>query len=229
MAVEYFSGLDVAVSGYVNDRDKIIPLDCHSIQFSYENPKSPIYGHSNNIMSTKMQGTTLVQGALVINLSHPQNLKAGLSDTFARSGTYFDVDIKSYRMEGNKKVMNTFEEAYAEARQLVGAGKTFRFKGKTYSTSSAEELKGGVNVSWGQFMYADSLDLKLDFRNSSKFATSEAELTMVNNNPEYEGTINSMGLYIKDVQFTGRGQSVTPSPDNILENYQFIARNVEPF
>tara|TARA_B100000131_G_C17953151_1_gene547292 strand:- start:201 stop:884 length:684 start_codon:yes stop_codon:yes gene_type:complete len=226
--VEYFSGLDVAVSGIVT-RDgasgKFVPLDCHSIQFSYENPKSPIYTPGSELMTTKMQGTVVISGILSLNLSYPQNIKEAVGNKYANSGFYFDVDIKSERIEGGKKIKLTFEDAFIEARETVGPGKTFRFNGKTYSTNTKQETVGASNVSWGQFMTGDTLDLKIDFSNSSKNATSEAELLF----NTYQGTSNRVGLYIRDVQITNRMQNVTPSPDNILENYQFIARNIQQF
>ena len=231
MAVEYFSGLDVVVSGNVRRQGasgRFIPLDVHSIQYSYDNPRSPIYGHSSHIMSTKMQGTAIVAGVLTLNLSYPQNIKEGIGNKYSNTGFYFDVDIKGQRMEGNKKVSVTFDEAFAEATSLVGPGKTFRFNSKTYSTSTKEETTGASNVSWGQFMSGDHLDLKIDFSNSSKYATSEAQLIKAASD-QYTSTSNRIGLYIEDVQITNRSQTVTPSPENILENYQFIARNIQTF
>ncbi len=39
--------------------------------------------------------------------------------------------------------MTTFAQAFREARQRLGAGKTFTWNGKQYSTNTAEDNKGG--------------------------------------------------------------------------------------
>ena len=109
---------------------------------------------------------------------------------------------------------------------MVGAGKTFRFNGKTYSTSTKDETKGLASVSWGQYRTGDTLNLQLDFINSSAIGTAEAVLTT---GEKYIGQENTLGLLINNVEITSRAQRVTPSPENILEVYQFIARNVSTF
>ena len=45
---------------------------------------------------------------------------------------------------------------------------------------------------------------------------------------EYEWETNSFNYLIHDVEFIGRSHSTTPSPENVIENYQFIARALTP-
>ena len=45
-----------------------------------------------------------------------------------------------------KKVEQTFGQAFKEARKTLGAGKTFTYKGKKYTTNTAEDLKKGREV-----------------------------------------------------------------------------------
>ena len=45
-----------------------------------------------------------------------------------------------------KKVEQTFGQAFKEARRTLGAGKTFTYKGKKYTTNTAEDLKKGREV-----------------------------------------------------------------------------------
>lgn len=222
----YYSGLDVVVSARVPERDLSFPLDLYDIEFAYEQPKAPIYGYNHNIMKTKMQGTVIVHGAFSVNLSKPDVIRNSVAHKYARTSVYFDVDIKSHRWVNGTKEQLTFDEAFSEARRMVGAGKTFRFNGKTYSTSTKDETKGLASVSWGQYRTGDTLNLQLDFINSSAIGTAEAVLTT---GEKYIGQENTLGLLINNVEITSRAQRVTPSPENILEVYQFIARNVSTF
>ena len=220
----YFSGLDVTVEGFIPERNKWIALDLNNIQFSYENPRAPLYSYNHHIMKTKMQGTALVHGSFDINLSDPTALKNGVAERYASSGVYFDVDIKSHKwVNGTKKIVS-FQEAFAEARSKVGPGKTFRFNDKTYSTSTAEETKGMSNVSWGQYRTGNSLNLKVTFINKTDDNTLEPLLDL--NKTEYLPDSAKKGLMIYGVEITSRSQSIRPTPENILENYQFIARNI---
>ena len=45
-----------------------------------------------------------------------------------------------------KKVEQTFGQAFKEARRTLGAGKTFTYIGKKYTTNTAEDLKKGREV-----------------------------------------------------------------------------------
>ena len=45
-----------------------------------------------------------------------------------------------------KKVEQTFGQAFKEARRTLGACKTFTYKGKKYTTNTAEDLKKGREV-----------------------------------------------------------------------------------
>tara|TARA_R100001440_G_scaffold30331_1_gene48697 strand:- start:1024 stop:1527 length:504 start_codon:yes stop_codon:yes gene_type:complete len=45
-----------------------------------------------------------------------------------------------------KKVEQTFGQAFKQARKTLGAGKTFTYKGKKYTTNTAEDLKKGREV-----------------------------------------------------------------------------------
>ena len=222
----YYSGLDVLVTAKIPERQLSFPIDLYGIEFSYEQPKSPLFGYNNHIMKTKMQGTVLVHGAFSVNMNKTHAIKNGVADKYARTSIYFDVDIKSHKYVGGVKKELTVPEAFAEARKMVGAGKTFRFRGRTYSTSTNEETVGLAHVSWGQYRTGDTLDLQIDFINSSKTGTAEAALA---SGIKYVGTENTLGLKINRVEITSRGQSITPSPENILENYQFIARNISTF
>ena len=228
----YYSGLDVVVSGYIPERDKWIPMDLNNIQFGYDNPRSPIYGYNHHIMKTKMQGTALVHGSFDVNLSRPDAIKSGVAERYSSSGIYFDVDIKSHRTVNGVKKAVTFKEAFHEARQSVGPGKTFRFNNKTYSTSTSEETKGLSNASWGQYRTGNKLNLKIDFINTTTNNTTEPYLPSdaeIAQNPdllEYLPAGSIKTLLIHDVQITNRSQSIRPTPENILETYQFIARNI---
>ena len=136
------------------------------------------------------------------------------------------ITKKTFSIDQTQNIPETFDEAFSEARRMVGAGKTFRFNGKTYCTSTKDETKGLASVSWGQYRTGDTLNLQLDFINSSAIGTAEAVLTT---GEKYIGQENTLGLLINNVEITSRAQRVTPSPENILEVYQFIARNVSTF
>jgi len=45
-----------------------------------------------------------------------------------------------------KKAEQTFGQAFKQARKTLGAGKTFTYKGKKYTTNTADDLKKGTQV-----------------------------------------------------------------------------------
>ena len=53
---------------------------------------------------------------------------------------------KQEKKEEVKKPEQTFGQAFKEARKTMGAGKTFTYKGKKYTTNTAEDLKKGREV-----------------------------------------------------------------------------------
>ena len=81
-----------------------------------------------------------------------------------------DVIIEETENAGEELEPETFNEAFAEARALLGTGHAFTWKGQEYTTSYAEEL--AANSAPGDEK-EDELDSDTD-SNETKFTADEA-------------------------------------------------------
>jgi hypothetical protein len=82
-----------------------------------------------------------------------------------------DVIIEETENAGEELEPETFNEAFAEARALLGAGHPFTWKGQEYTTSYAEEL--AANSAPGDEK-EDELDSDTD-SNETKFTADEED------------------------------------------------------
>ena len=82
-----------------------------------------------------------------------------------------DVIIEETENEGEELEPETFNEAFAEARALLGAGHPFTWKGQEYTTSYAEELAAN---SAPVDEKEDELDSDTD-SNETKFTADEED------------------------------------------------------
>ena len=82
-----------------------------------------------------------------------------------------DVIIEETENEGEELEPETFNEAFAEARALLGSGHAFTWKGQEYTTSYAEEL--AANSAPGDEK-EDELDSDTD-SNETKFTADEED------------------------------------------------------
>ena len=82
-----------------------------------------------------------------------------------------DVIIEETENAGEELEPETFNEAFAEARALLGAGHPFTWKGQEYTTSYAEEL--AANSASGDEK-EDELDSDTD-SNETKFTADEED------------------------------------------------------
>ena len=80
-----------------------------------------------------------------------------------------DVIIEETENAGEELEPETFNEAFAEARALLGAGHAFTWKGQEYTTSYAEELAANSSPVKEK---EDSLDSDED-SNDTKFTADE--------------------------------------------------------
>ena len=82
-----------------------------------------------------------------------------------------DVIIKETENAGEELEPETFNEAFAEARALLGAGHAFTWKGQEYTTSYAEELAANSAPVDGK---EDELDSETD-SNETKFTADDED------------------------------------------------------
>jgi len=82
-----------------------------------------------------------------------------------------DVIIEETENAGEELEPETFNEAFAEARALLGTGHAFTWKGQEYTTSYAEELAANSSPVKEK---EDSLDSDED-SNDTKFTADEEE------------------------------------------------------
>ena len=82
-----------------------------------------------------------------------------------------DVIIEETENAGEELEPETFNEAFAEARALLGAGHAFTWKGQEYTTSYAEELAANSAPVDGK---EDELDSETD-SNETKFTADEED------------------------------------------------------
>ena len=82
-----------------------------------------------------------------------------------------DVIIEETENAGEELESETFNEAFAEARALLGSGHAFTWKGQEYTTSYAEEL--AANSAPGDEK-EDELDSDTD-SNETKFTADEED------------------------------------------------------
>ena len=82
-----------------------------------------------------------------------------------------DVIIEETENAGEELEPETFNEAFAEARALLGAGHAFTWKGQEYTTSYAEELAANSAPVDGK---EDELDSETD-SNETKFTADDED------------------------------------------------------
>ena len=222
--------MDVKVEAIVGNVS--MELDCYSIDFAYEQPRAPIYGYTSNVSRTRMQGTAMVHGSLQLNLTDPATLGTLFNSTFKHTlntPTFYDIEMASSVNEAGTERTVPFSDAFAEARARLGRGKHFLFNGEVYSTNTAQDLVNTSNISWKQNRSSAQFDLLLTFYKESADATAEPSLpkgAFIGKYPNYGATFYTNTARIKGVEFTTRSHTITPAPDNIIENYQFIARSL---
>tara|TARA_Y100000310_G_C20695497_1_gene825413 strand:+ start:4854 stop:5594 length:741 start_codon:yes stop_codon:yes gene_type:complete len=228
----FFSGTNVNVSA-VSSMGDGIAFDCNSIQFSYENPRSPLYGYNSNIAPTKMRGTSLIQGSIDLNFRGSDPFAMLISQDYPRSWNeelpFYDLEVEPQIVTGGQVQVLSFNDAFKEARRRLGPGRTFRFKDKIYRTDWASEIGSRSEVSWEQNLNSTRIDMQIKF---TRKLSAEVKGFVPNTEPRYDGWWYSdnvpadVGLVLEDIQITSKSHTVTPMPDNVIETYQFIARKL---
>ena len=139
----YFSGNDIKVAMDGN------ALDIVSIQFTLNQPTTPIYNHASSKMISQMIGTKIIYGSLALNYKEAYSLERYMTEPISRIEIFYDRT----EMERDK--------------------------------SKAPKSEQGV----------------------------------------YSKKRSASMYLLYDVQITGKQHAVGPSPENIVENFQFIAKD----
>lgn len=217
---DYFSGCDVAI--YFGDVfvDEIV-----SLQFDLTENVAPIYGYASYTFDTVARGNRIIQGAFQIafkesyyihavtnQIQYNTTKKAKTTPPFDFKSTYRENTIESLLSAASKMGDSQFENLSNEyEKSLWGKGNAaFENRVKNQETDS--------------YFYPDGRQSNL---HKNGFNIMVAYGPINRQDGKNAGEVESTVKTISGVQITGVRQVIEPSGRPILEEYSFLARDLD--
>lgn len=217
---EYFAGSDVYLIFNNEFADEIV-----EIQFSMTEQVAPIYGYASYTYDAVARGSRLINGSFRINFKesrylydlmgvgersyyNPRSARKIVEDAVKKNFTYIDAEIvNSLLVSGQDDKLDDMisenqETLWGQASEAIGESTVAHKPYFTERMSNPEMKQGGFDI---VISYGD--------RNFHPDAITQY----------LPGTVK----VINGVQLTGVSQIVAPTGEAVLEEYTFLARDLD--
>lgn len=222
---EYFSGANVVL-----ELEGIPAEEVAGVSFSINETKIPLYGYSSRHFDAVGRGKVLVRGSLIVNFVHKNYLYAvtqtgenvrGANEFVAPGNIDLDIgkaDAELSKFLDNKEQREALIEAIFENPQAAA---------EYIPALQQKYWREGTNK-FGQTL-TDTLQTELvdvDFLNMHDLS-KHLQIKITFGERALWNSYNGItGLLLSGVHFLGNGIPIQIDESVIVEEYQFIARNV---
>lgn len=212
---EYFCGANVWV-----EIENLPILEAAAISYNVIDSSVPIYGYSSRYFDAIAPGQVLVQGALVVNFVHHDYLFQAIN--WARSSLAQGVPVLP--LPPDQQGPPLIPSTYSETSDILAA------------LNEAAKIPSNINDlearAWQSREFA--------FNNTDRFPANDSgtrtlqDIFPSTGNLAHAGPVNisinfagKYVIYLRTVQFIGRGATIQIDENTILEEYPFFARSME--